>query len=273
MASPGMPGAPGTFDVSTLSPETLAWYSQFWKDTQTSEESRFGRNLGVEQSRVGVQQSQVDASRAAAAATNKLGYAQLEESRQDRQMRLQVAMGQLEAEKERNSISRGAMEADAEYKRGVNALRQQELGASLLKTATDLFGTPESWTQAFNYARGVQGNQALAEPLRALFGGFQMPAFQAQTQTPDALTLGGLADRMTNGSGQAQAEYDANTSMGQWLGMNPQKIAPGGLEQLSDDERGYLAGALKASSVSPSNWLSAYARSRPGQGLTDTGLA
>jgi hypothetical protein len=260
MAMPGLPAG------MELTPEVMEWYSNFYGQAQAGEESRFGRSLGVEQSRV-------DASRQAAAATNTLGYAQLAESRADRQARLQVAMGQLAADRERNAISKGAMEADREYKQGVIALQRQELGASLLKTATDLFGTPASWAQAFNYARGVQGNQALAEPLRALFGGFSMPAFQAQTGTPEGLTLGGLADRMTGGSQQANDEYAANTEVGRWLGMNPHKVAPGGLEQLSDDERGYLAGALSASNISPTNWLAQYARSRPGQGLGDSGLA
>lgn len=252
--------------IAQLTPEMRDWLDRLWGAQQEGEESRFGRDLGL-------RQSQIDAGRAASSATNKLGYAQLAESRQDRQQRLQISMGQLEADRERNAISKGAMEADREYKQGVLALQKQELGASLLKTATDLFGKPASWAQAFNYARGVQGNQALAEPLRALFGGFSMPAFQAQTGTPEGLTLGGLADRLTGGSQQANDEYAANTSVGRWIGMNPQKVAPGGLEQLSDDERGYLAGALQGSNISPDNWLTQYARSRPGQGLADKGLA
>ena len=252
----------------TLTPEMLEGYSKFWERVQEAEGSRLDRQYAQSDKELGYR------------------YATLAETREDRQQRLKVSMAQLEAERERNAISRGQMEADAQYKRDVIALQKQELGKSLLDTASSLFGKPGSWAQAINYARGVQGNQALAEPLRALLSGTSMPAFQAQTGTAAPLSIQGLADRLLGGgsaagmlSGDSGAgggygdEYDTNVAAARVIGLNPQKLAPGSVESMTQMERDYLGDALRGSQIDPDNWLQQYYNSRPGQGLSDSGQA
>ena len=256
----------------TLTPEMLEGYSRFWEKAQEAEQSRLDRQYGQADKELGLRRD--------------LGMGQLAESRAERQQRLRISMAQLEAERERNAIARGQAEADAQYKRDVIALQRQELGKSLLDTASSLFGKPGSWAQAINYARGVQGNQALAEPLRALLSGTPLAAFGQQTGTAAPLSIQGLADRLLGGgsaagmlSGDSGAgggtgdEYDTNVAAARTIGLNPQKLAPGSVESMTELERSYLGDALRANTIDPDDWLQRYMSSRPGQGLSDSGQA
>ena len=150
------------------------------------------------------------------------------------------------------------------------------LGLQYLQSAAAL-GGPENQYQQEAFYRGAAANPQLPAFLQSLQANTRMPVFNATGPTPNVLTAGSIANRLTGGQANT-AGISPQASLGAIQGISQrgaQSLAPGTLEQLTPDELASFGSGLKAVGGSLPAFLQQYAASRLGQGATsgDIGLA
>lgn len=155
-----------------------------------------------------------------------------------------------------------------------HGLNQAKLGYDLLGLQASLRG-PEDYFAASNLARGASQMPGTATFLSALRDNTTLPGFVGSGGAPTGASLTGLSNKLTGGP---SAGTDALHGQIQQIGLAPQKLGAGVLEQLSGDELGLLKSGLETpgadgTAFSWNTFLDQHRKSRIGQNIGATRAA
>lgn len=196
-----------------------------------------------------------------------------QESMQSRSLSAQSGMHKaslanaLKIAKMGDATTRRGQDFSQEQARWTNAL-------NYLSMAAQLRG-PDDWLSYLNFSRGA-ANQGAPAFLQALMSGGGVQDFGAWGGTPAPPSMAKLAADLgypggggtpaPNGAGGMTEQQQQTVNMVDTIAQNMHRLAPGSLEQLSEDETKFLLGTAASRGHSIPTLLDQYQRAAIGQG-------